>query len=176
MSYLSRSLAILALGVAITSHSAYAASPAQWQALSSQVKITLLQAVQAATQAVPGQVLEIEIDDGDGAGPRYEAEVISTTGDKVEVWVDATSGVARLHENDGKAKRKDVQRLQEATITLTQAVQSALAHTAGQAVKAELDSHWGKLRYEVDVLQADHTIMQVQLNATTGQVLHTQKD
>lgn len=176
MSHRLRPLTILAFSWAITSHSAYAASPAQWQILRSQVTISLEQAVHAATQAVPGQVIEIEIDDGDGAGPRYEAEVISTAGDSVEVWVDAASGVARLHETDGKAKRKDVQRLQEATITLTQAVQSALAHTAGQAVKAELDSHWGQPRYEVDVLQADHTVMQVQLNATTGQVLHSKKD
>lgn len=130
----------------------------------------------AATQAVPGQVIDIDLDDGDGAGPRYEAELVSTAGDSVEVWIDAANGVARVHQQDGKAKRKDVQRLQEAKISMTQAVQSALAHTAGKAVKAELDSHWGKPRYQVDVLQADHTVMELDIDAASGTVIRAKKD
>lgn len=167
---------LLVLALAHASLTAQAASPAQWQALSSQVQVHLEQAIGHATQAVPGQVLDIELDDGDGAGPRYEAQVLTPAGDSVEVWVHGTNGQAVQHEHDGKAKRKDVQRAQAAKISISQAVQAALAHTPGKAVKAELDSHWGTTTYQVDVLQADHTVMEVKLDATDGKVIRARLD
>lgn len=167
---------LLALALATASFSIYAKSPAQWQAITSRVQVNLEQAVQHATQAVPGQVIDIELDDGDGAGPRYEVEVISANGDSIEVWVDAASGASNQHANDGKAKRKDVQRSRDAKITLPQAVQSALKHTPGKAVKAELDSHWGTTTYQVDVLQADHTVMEVKVDAANGTVIRAKRD
>lgn len=155
---------------------AHAKSPAQWQALTAPLKVSLEQAVAHATQAVPGKVIEIELDDGDGAGVRYEATVLTPQNDSVEVWVDGSNGQARTHQNDGKAKRKDLERAQAAKIDIVQAVQAAKRHTAGQAVKAELDNHWGTVSYQVDVLQADHTIMEVKLDAADGKVLRAKRD
>lgn len=167
---------LLALSLAAASFSTHAATPAQWQAMTSNVQVSLEQAIARATQAVPGKVLEIELDDGDGSGPRYEAQVLTPAGDNVEVWVNGASGQANQHEHDGKAKRKDAKRAQEAKIDITQAVQAALAHTPGKAVKAELDSHWGTTSYQVDVLQANHTVMEVKLDATNGTVIRAKLD
>lgn len=167
---------LLALSLAAASYTAHATSPTQWQALTSQVQVHMQQAIGHAAQAVPGKVLEIELDDGDGAGPRYEAQVLTPEGDSVEVWVNAANGQAAQHEHDGKAKRKDVQRAQAAKITIEQAVQAALAHTPGKAVKAELDNHWGTVSYQVDVLQADHTVMEIKLDAADGKVIRARRD
>lgn len=155
---------------------AYAKTPAQWQALTSTAPISLEQAMQASTKAVPGTVLEIEIDDGDGAGSRYEAEVLTATGEEAEVWVNATTGQAALHKNDGAAKRKDKARVADAKISMAQAIAAATAHTAGKPVKAKLDSHFGTTTYEIDVLQADHTLMEVKLNAADGKVMSSKRD
>lgn len=167
---------LLALSLACAGLNAQAASPAQWQALTNQVQVSIEQAIGHATQAVPGTVIEIELDDGDGAGPRYEAQVLTPAGDSIEVWVNGANGQAAQHEHDGKAKRKDIQRAQTAKITIDQAVQAALAHTPGKAVKAELDSHWGTTTYQVDVLQANHTVMEIKLDAADGKVIRARRD
>ncbi|HEY4665272.1 MAG TPA: PepSY domain-containing protein [Comamonas sp.] len=170
------STALIALAASSLSLGVQAKSPAQWQALTSNLQVSLEQAIGHATQAVPGKVLEIELDDGDGAGVRYEAQVLTPAGDSVEVWVDGSNGQARQHEHDGKAKRKDVQRAQEAKIDITQAIKAATSHTPGKAIKAELDNHWGTVSYQVDVLQADHTVMEVKLNAADGSVIRAKRD
>lgn len=172
-----RTLAVA--GAASLAMGAWADSPAQWQALMAPLKVSLEQAVKAAEQATPGKVIDVELDDGDkgsGAGPRYEAKVLNAEGQRAEVWVDAVSGQARVHERDTRTKSKDVQRAQDATLSITQAVQAATAHTAGKAVKAELDSHRGTTVYKVDVLQADHTVMEIKLDAKSGAVLRAQPD
>lgn len=164
---------IAAAGFTLTAH---AESPAQWQAMTNTLQVTMEQAITKAIEAVPGKVYEIGLDDGDGAGVRYEAQVLTPAGDSVEVWVDGASGQARQHEHDGKAKRKDVKRAQEAKIDITHAVQAATAHTPGKAVKAELDSDWGKTSYQVDVLQPDFTVMEVKLDAADGKVTRAKRD
>lgn len=167
---------LLALAAAGLAFSAQADSAAQWQTRAGHLHVSLEQAVKNATQAVPGTVFEIELDDGDGAGLRYEAQVLTTAGDSVEVWVDGATGQARQHEHDGKAKRKDAERVRQAKIGIAQAVAAATAHTPGRAVKAELDNHWGKVSYQVDVLQADFTVMEVKLDAADGKVLRAKRD
>lgn len=167
---------LLALTLAAASLTAQAASPAQWKAITSPLQVNLEQAITHATEAVPGKVLEIELDDGDGTGPRYKAEILTPAGDSVEVWVNGSNGQANQHELDGKAKRKDLQRAQTAKISITQAVQAALDHTPGKAVKAELDNHWGTTTYQVDVLQADLTVMEVKLDAADGKVIRARLD
>lgn len=170
------STALLTATAAAFTLGAQADTPAQWQALTSNLQVTMEQAITKATETVPGKVYEIELDDGDGAGVRYEAQILTPAGDSVEVWVNAASGQASQHENDGKAKRKDVKRAQEAQIDIMHAVQAATVHTPGKAVKAELDSHWGKTTYQIDVLQADHTVMEVKLDAVEGKVIRAKRD
>lgn len=176
MKFLSTSRTALVLALAAAGFAAHAKSPAQWQALTAPLQVTLEQAIDKATQAVPGKVLEIELDDGDGAGVRYEAEVLTSTQERVEVWVDGATGMARTHKHKGQAKDKHVQRLQAAKLSVQQAIAAATAHTAGKAIKAELDEHRGSPVYKVDVLQADHTVMEIELDANDSKVLRAKLD
>ena len=167
---------IAALALSSISWAAQADSPAQWQTLTRDVQISLEQAIQNATKTVPGKALEVELDDGKGTGVRYEVQVLTPAGDSVEVWVNAADGQARLHANDGPAKRKEAQRAEQAKIDMSKAIQAATAHTPGKAVKAELDNHWGTVTYQVDVLQPDFTVMEIKVDAANGQVLRAKKD
>ena len=166
----------LALTLASAGITANATTPAQWQAKTKSVQVSLEQALQNAVQAVPGSVIDIELDDGDGQGVRYEAEVITPLGESMEIWVDGTSGQVRTHESNGKAKRKDIERMQAAKIDMQQAIRAATTHVPGNAVKAQLDNHWGTVTYQVDVLQPDFTVMEVKVDASNGNVLRAKKD
>ena len=170
------SRAALALTAGTLAFSVHAKSPAEWQALTTPLQVTLEQAIQHATQAVPGKVVEVDLDDGDGAGVRYEVQVVTPQNQRMEVWVDGASGQARMHKDEGEFKGRHLERLQSTKIDIQQAVQAATAHTAGRAVKAELDSHRGTTTYQVDVLQADHTVMEIQLDANDGKVLRAKLD
>ena len=170
------SFTVLALASATLTTAAIAKSGAQWQQLAAQSKLSLVQAIESATRTVPGTVIDAELDQGDAAGARYELEVITPNGDSVEVWVNAVTGQAAQHKNEGKAKRKDLQRLEDAKATLPQAIQSATTHTPGTAVAAELDSHWGTTSYQVDVLQADGVLMEVKVDAADGRVIRAKRD
>lgn len=167
---------VLALSCATAVLPAAAKSVAEWQTITSQAQIPLEQAITRATQAVPGKAIEAQLDDGDGMGPRYEVEIVTPAGESVEVWVNAITGQAAQHKNDGAAKRKDRQRLEKAKSTIEQAIQAATKHTPGKAVSAELDSHWGRTSYQIDVLQADGVLMEVKIDAVGGEVIRAKKD
>lgn len=169
-------LSAVTLATALLCTLASAKSPAEWQQLTAQTKLTLTQALERATQAVPGNVIEAELDKGDAAGARYELEIITPNGDNVEVWVNAMTGQTAQHKNDGKAKRKDLDRLEKAKASMPQAIAAATAHTPGTPVGAELDNHWGTTSYQVNVLQSDGVLMEVKVDATDGKVIRAKRD
>ena len=166
----------LATTLGLASFATLAATPAQWHTITSGLSVSLENAIQSALKAAPGAILDIEVDDGDGQGVRYEAEVLTAAGDTVEIWVDGASGQARVHEHNSKAKRKDKERVQNAKVDIQEAIRSALTHTPGKAVKAELDNHWGTTTYKIDVLQADFSVMELKIDAANGKVLRAKKD
>ncbi len=102
--------------------------------------------------------------------------MLTPQNDSVEVWVDGSSGQARMHQNDGKAKRKDLERAQAAKIDIVQAVRAATRHTAGKAVKRSWTTIGARSPTRFDVLQADHTIMEVKLDAADGKALRAKRD
>lgn len=169
-------LSALALAAALACGSVAAKSPAEWQELTTRAKVSLVQAIEHATRAVPGKVIDAELGDSKHNGLRYDVEVITPAGERVEVWVDAMTGQASQHKNEGPAKRKDMERLQDAKATIHQAIQSATAHTPGTPVNAELDAHWGKTSYQVDVIQADGALMEVKVDAADGKVIRSKRD
>lgn len=171
-------LASLALAVSLTwtGASALARSAAEWQTITSQSQVSLGQAVEKAAQAGGGTVIDIELDDGDAAQPRYEADVMNAAGERSEIWVNAVTGVAALHKPKGKAGNDDVARMRQAKITLAQAIDAALKSSPGTPVAAELDNHWGTASYDVQVLQQDGSIMKIKIDATTGAVLRSKQD
>ncbi len=69
----------------------------------------------------------------------------------------------------------DRQRLEKAKSTIEQAIQAATRHTPGTPVSAELDSHWGQTSYQVEVLQANGTLMEVKIDAVGGEVIRAQE-
>ncbi len=148
---------------------------AEVQAMVAQTKITLAQAVEAALAAVPGKAIEAQLDDDKGVA-RYEVEIITPQGHSVEVWVNATTGAAVQHEDDGPAKRKHRQRLEASKITLLQAMAAAQKHTPGTVVDAELGSDWGQEVFAVDVLTAKGQRMEVKVSPADGQVLRSKPD
>ena len=166
----------LAAALSLGSVAVMAKSPAQWQAIVSQSKVSLDQAMEKAAQAVAGKVIDIELETGDGTAPRYEADVVTPAGQRVVVWVNATTGDAAEHQQKGKAKSKDLKHMSDAKITIAQAVEAALKSTSGTAIAAELDSNWGKASYDVKVLQADGTVMKVKIDAVDSSVIRTKKD
>jgi len=63
-----------------------------------------------------------------------------------------------------------------ATVTLTEAVQSATAHTAGKLLGVELESENGFLIYSVELVTPDNSIMDVKVDAGSGEVLAVDRD
>lgn len=150
-------------------------SAAQVQALIAQTKITLPQAVEAALAAVPGKAVDAQLDDDKGVA-RYEVEVITPQGHSVEVWVNATSGSAAQHEDDGMAKRKDRQRLEASKISLQQAIAAAQKHTPGTVVDAELGSDWGRDAFAVDLLTPQGQLIEVKVSPVDGSIVRAKLD
>lgn len=63
-----------------------------------------------------------------------------------------------------------------AKITLTEAVQAALQHEQGKALKAELEDEDGFLVYEVEVAKADGNIVKVRVDADTPKILSVKQE
>jgi uncharacterized membrane protein YkoI len=63
-----------------------------------------------------------------------------------------------------------------ATISTDQAVQKALATVQGQVLKMELEEENGFLVYGVEVVRADKAIMDVKVDAGSGEVLAVERD
>lgn len=63
-----------------------------------------------------------------------------------------------------------------AKITLNQALQNAVKAAPGRVLKAELENESGFLIYDIEVVGADKTTMDVTLDAGSGQVLALRKD
>ncbi|MCC6141781.1 MAG: PepSY domain-containing protein [Nitrospira sp.] len=62
----------------------------------------------------------------------------------------------------------------EATVTIEQAVKTAVEKVPGTVVEAELEKKHGKPTWEVDVLGADGMVTEVCIDAVTGAVLGTE--
>ena len=63
-----------------------------------------------------------------------------------------------------------------AKITMDQAVQKALASVQGQVLKTELEDENGFLVYGVEVVTADKAIVDVKVDASSGNVLAMAQD
>jgi hypothetical protein len=63
-----------------------------------------------------------------------------------------------------------------AKISMDQAVQKALASVQGQVLKTELEDENGFLVYGVEVVSADKSIVDVKVDAGTGNVLAMDRD
>ncbi len=72
----------------------------------------------------------------------------------------------------GKDEKCDVADLvKDAKITIDQAIKTALDKAPGMAVEAELEKKHDKTVWEVEVLGADGKMMEVHIDAGTGEVI-----
>lgn len=74
--------------------------------------MSIEEAIKTATQKYPGQVLEAELEDEDGAA-LWELEILTADGKKMEVQVDSRTGEVLASEEDEDAKDREQERDQE---------------------------------------------------------------
>lgn len=152
----------------------HAAEPAVLAAVAARASLPLAEVVTRVEKSGPGRVLQIELEDkrNDAQGaPLYEVEWATPQGQREDLDVSSASGQAVSRKADGPLKAKDAERLKAATLPMAQAVTAALAQQPGRAVKAELDSHFGTVVYEVEIVTAQSTLAEVKVHAGTGQIV-----
>ena len=64
--------------------------------------------------------------------------------------------------------------VKDATVTIDQAIKTALEKVPGTAVEAELEKKHGKTVWEVEVVGADGKVMEVHIDAGSGAVIDTE--
>ncbi|KKW67529.1 hypothetical protein AAV94_10250 [Lampropedia cohaerens] len=165
----------LAAALAFGTTAAIADSSREIQQQLATAKLSLSDAIERGLQEVPGQVIDIAIDQDDGT-LLYEMEVVTSEGDSVELDIHAADGSVRKYENDGKASRRDQERLAAARLDIRQAIDAAVQHTPGTPYSAELDRHFGTVVYEVDILQDDARKFEVKIDAKTGAIVQAHED
>ncbi|WP_369193668.1 PepSY domain-containing protein [Streptomyces djakartensis] len=107
------------------------------------------------------------------------ATALATTGDDEGPARQAAN--TRMSDDDGRDDRDDrddAEQVADADVTAAEAIASALKHTSGTAVSAELDDEddSGKAVWQVDVLSGDDTWRTVSVDPSSGKVLGAQKD
>jgi uncharacterized membrane protein YkoI len=112
------------------------------------------------------------------------ATALATTGDEGPARQAANT---RMSDDDGRDdqdgadaqdEREDAARAASAEVTASEAIASALKHTSGTAVSAELDDEddSGKTAWTVDVLSGDNTWHSVRIDPSNGKVLGSNTD
>lgn len=83
------------------------------------------------------------------------------------VW---SSGKER---KSGEENKQLVGMAMAATVTIDQAMKTALENFPGKIIEAELGKEYGKTVWKVDVVTAEQQIMVVQVDAESGSVIDT---
>jgi uncharacterized membrane protein YkoI len=153
---------------------AQAAEPAALAAVVARATVPLAEAIDGVEKNAPGRVTQAELEDDrtDAQGaPLYEMELATPQAQREDLLVSAATGQIVGRKADGPLKAKDAERLKAATLPLSQSVRTALGRQPGHAVQAELDSHFGTVVHEVDILTAQGTLVQVKVHAGNGQIV-----
>lgn len=153
---------------------AEAAEPAVLAAVAARATLPLAEAVAGVEKSAAGRLLEVELEDErtDAQGaPLYEMTLATPQGQREDLMVSAATGQVVSRKADGALKRKEADRMKAATLAMPQAVRTALERQGGRAVKAELDSHFGTVVYEVEILTPQGTLAEVKVHAGNGQIV-----
>jgi uncharacterized membrane protein YkoI len=108
------------------------------------------------------------------------ATALATTGDDQGSARQAAN--TRLSDDDGRddqdGRDDDAARAASADVTAPEAIASALKHTPGTAVSAELDDEddSDKVIWKVDVLSGDNSRHSVRIDPSNGKVLGSESD
>lgn len=144
-----------------------------------QSQISLEQAIDIAQQQTSGDVISAGFDDNDAsAGGKYEITLISDN-TEYEIDIDADSGDvlnSKQETLDGD-DAADYSALQQATVSMSEAMQTAVQSVGGNATafEAEFDVDNGQAAYEIDVA-SDNQRHKVVIDSSTGDVISTRID
>ncbi|MET7368546.1 PepSY domain-containing protein [Streptomyces sp. NPDC005566] len=135
--------------------------------------VTVDDAVAAALKAVPGRVIEAELDDDDGNGPVWELDVYGS--DKVwhDVKVDADN--AKVLSDRGDAdNRRPVPGSDR--VSVIAAVDAARGAEPGTVTSVDLDGDDGTLVWDVDIAGKDGRNHELDVDARTADVSGSKDD
>lgn len=126
-----------------------------------------LRAIATAQQAENGIAYEIDDEDDDNT---WEVDVM--VGDRsIEVDVSADGNTVLSRDDDDDADDDDRVRLDRAQITLTQAVEAALAEVPGALDDAELDDEDGQDVWEVSIDTQGDDDVEVYVSTQDGSII-----
>lgn len=108
--------------------------------------INLIEAINIATKAVPGEAIKAEL-----KGGVYEVRILTRDGEVTQVYLDATDG--RLLENR--------------YINLDSAISIALKEVPGEVVKVKFE----KGRYEIKIRTRKGRLVEVYVDARDGSII-----
>ena len=139
-----------------------------------QSKLTLAQAIAIAQKTVKGNVISAEFDQKDHGAPS-EFEVKLVKGDtEYEIKIDASTGKVTKAEQermdaDDLAEYKT---MQQAKVSLNQAIQIATQKYPGKLLEAEFDMEKGQAVYKIKIAQGTQ-VQKVVIDANTGKIIAT---
>lgn len=140
------------------------ATPEDDQATASEQAAGALAAITLAESTVGGQAFNLDWERG-----RWEIALIAD-GTEYELYVTADGAEVTKQESE-RAEREDIRLLESATLTMAEAINTALAaNPTAELVEADLDTRRGATVWEIEV-RGDSGRQVIHVDATTGEVL-----
>ena len=116
--------------------------------------------------AHPGQAVSVRLELEDGKR-QYEVDIKGDDGTRWEIECDGQSG--KLLETEREVAADDAEFSSTATVRVDAAMKAALDKYPGTVLKIEYEiENGGKLAYEFDIRRADGKLLEVEVDAITG--------
>jgi uncharacterized membrane protein YkoI len=121
----------------------------------------------AAQELHPGKVVSVrgELEDGK---VQYELDIDGDDGKQWEVECNAKTG--KVTESEGETDGNDPAFTSKAKVSLADAMKAALAKYPGTVSKIEYELESDGVAYEFDILTSDGRVLEVEVNAITGEI------
>lgn len=129
----------------------------------------LLNAIDTALTEVEGSRLyAVESENG---GTVWEVEVVTEAGQRYEIdlTADGQKVVSGPEEKSSEAKHR--QRVEGASVPISEIIDTAVEHTPGVVIELELDTSGGVIVWEVEVASVDGQSVEFDIDAGTGAVI-----
>ena len=85
-------------------------------------------------------------------------------------------GTALVAQSDNKRDAEDAIAINSASIPMDKAIEIALAAVSGKATEAELEVEDGKSIWEIEVLNTNQQMVEIEIDANSGEVLKQELD
>jgi uncharacterized membrane protein YkoI len=165
---------VAALSLAGSWSAAQATDTAREDAMLTNAKVSLTQAVGIAEQQGSGHAVTADYTPKSGGMGHYSIKVLSSDGKKLtEYQVNPSTGKVTEASNEAFEKmftRLKPETLENAATSLKGAIKAAEAQSGGKAVDADADRDGNEVRYTVKVAMADGSTQKVKVNGADGKV------